>query len=48
MVKKPATQPSEPESERQSPFDRFQAALALVVSVPKSSLPTQKKKARKK
>ncbi|MEX5219235.1 MAG: hypothetical protein NW701_15510 [Nitrospira sp.] len=31
----------------QTPFERFKAALATVVSVPKSSLPKTSKKAKK-
>jgi hypothetical protein len=32
----------------QTPFDRFKAALAVVASVPKSSLPKTSKKSRNK
>jgi hypothetical protein len=48
MSKKPAPEPTEPESKRQTPFERFKAALAHVVAVPKASIQKAKPLRKKK
>ena len=48
MTKKPAPQPTQTVQIGQTPFERFKAALARVVAVPKSSLPKSQKKSVKK
>ena len=48
MSKSTIPQPTTVSKTNQTPFDRFKAALAQVVAVPKSSLPQTHKKTRKK
>ena len=48
MKAKLAMDPLTPPGTNQTPFERFKAALARVVAVPKSSLPKTQKKTRKK